>query len=162
MWEVTHTTPSTALVDTLQLGTVYEWNLFHGVQYHPLHLHVTPFQITELGAFFEPFFQDFLDDEYKKNNYFEVGDWHDVLHMPNRESCKLRVLPNSFTGDYMFHCHFLDHEDAGLMGYFKVEGEEGTRSEMARKHDRQCFWNPHKAGWTSSCHGDGSQGPCHN
>jgi FtsP/CotA-like multicopper oxidase with cupredoxin domain len=147
---VSHTTPSTALIDTLQLGTLYEWNFFHGVQYHPLHLHVTPFQITEIGPFFEPFYQDFVDDEYKYNNFFQVGDWHDVLRMPHRESCKLRLLPNTFTGEYMLHCHFLDHEDAGLMGYFKVKGKEGTRNDCAQKHDPQCFWNSHEAGWRLS------------
>jgi len=144
---VTHTTPSTALIDHLTLGTLYEWNFFHGVQYHPLHLHVTPFQITEIGRFFKPFYQDFEDDEWKHWNFFEVGDWHDTLRMPHRESVKLRMLPNTFTGDYMFHCHFLDHEDAGLMGYFAVGGREGTRNEDAQKHDPLCFWDAREAGW---------------
>lgn len=144
---VTHTTPSTPLVDTLELGKLYEWNFHHGVQYHPLHLHVTPFQITKIGPFFTPFYQDFVDDEWKYSNFFQVGDWHDVLRMAHRESCKLRILPNTFTGDYMFHCHFLDHEDAGLMGYFKVNGTEGTRNEDAQKHDPLCFWNNKDAGW---------------
>ena len=32
-----------------------------------------------------------------------------------------RFDPAVNTGDYMYHCHILEHEDAGMMGFFRIE-----------------------------------------
>ena len=32
-------------------------------------------------------------------------------------------------GDYMYHCHILEHEDAGMMGYFRI-GETGNLDNL--------------------------------
>lgn len=41
----------------------------------------------------------------------------------NSENMKLLVKMTDFTNEkipYMYHCHFLEHEDAGMMGQFIV------------------------------------------
>ncbi len=35
-------------------------------------------------------------------------------------SVTYRTAWNRFNVSYMYHCHILEHEDAGMMGYFRV------------------------------------------
>jgi FtsP/CotA-like multicopper oxidase with cupredoxin domain len=32
-----------------------------------------------------------------------------------------RFDPAVNRGDYMYHCHILEHEDAGMMGFFSIQ-----------------------------------------
>ena len=47
----------------------------------------------------------------------------DTIFIPGRESVKLIVKMTDYTDatvPYMYHCHFLEHEDNGMMGQFTV------------------------------------------
>lgn len=75
---------------------------------HPLHLHNRHFQILDIDGQAPP---------------QELASWKDtVLVKPGQ---KIRLLV-SFRGTadsefpYMFHCHILEHEDAGMMGQFFI------------------------------------------
>jgi len=43
-----------------------------------------------------------------------------VLIMPGEEII-ITLRFEDYTGLYMYHCHFLEHEDAGMMGQFYIE-----------------------------------------
>nr|WP_280955204.1 multicopper oxidase domain-containing protein [Paludibacterium denitrificans] len=45
--------------------------------------------------------------------------WRDVVNVPAGESVRLRFV-QSQPGLRMFHCHILEHEDAGMMGMLEV------------------------------------------
>ena len=48
--------------------------------------------------------------------------WFTVLVMP-KETVRIITHFSDFTdphNPYMFHCHILEHEDAGMMGQFVV------------------------------------------
>ena len=49
--------------------------------------------------------------------------YKDVVAMPGRSTVrvlvKMRDFPDESTG-YMYHCHFLEHEDDGMMGQFAI------------------------------------------
>lgn len=32
-----------------------------------------------------------------------------------------RFDPAVNMGDYLYHCHILEHEDAGMMGFFRIQ-----------------------------------------
>jgi FtsP/CotA-like multicopper oxidase with cupredoxin domain len=85
---------------SVALGTVEEWTIVNPTPMdHPVHLHVWPMQIvTEAGR---P-----VDDVRRQ----------DVVNVPARSEVDVRVAFEQFGGRTVFHCHILDHEDAGMMG----------------------------------------------
>ena len=45
--------------------------------------------------------------------------WLDTVNVPARQSATIRVR-QTMSGKRMFHCHILEHEDAGMMGVLEV------------------------------------------
>jgi len=107
---------------TIPVGQVQEWHL-QGIQYHPYHLHVNPYQIVKIWS----------------DPYFLPGDWHDTMLPTNINFATVRVNVDTFTGKMIAHCHLLEHEDNGMMGYWQIEGKEGTKWPGASKVDPQCY-----------------------
>ncbi len=83
-----------AAVGETQLWTVtneMEWD-------HPFHLHGFFFQLVdEVGAPLEPI------------------EWLDTANVPAEQSAHFLVRYDNRPGMWMFHCHILDHADAGMM-----------------------------------------------
>ena len=81
-------------------------------------------------------------------NYFERGDWHDTLRMPTRGMggplVRARFQTDRFTGIVPLHCHYLVHEDQGMLATVQVNGVEGRRSEWAQaeEHLGRCVAAP--------------------
>ncbi|HET9577308.1 MAG TPA: multicopper oxidase family protein [Usitatibacter sp.] len=71
---------------------------------HPMHLH---------GHFFKVFA---LDD--KK---LERPVWRDTVMIGPRGSCDIAFVADN-VGEWMFHCHILDHAAGGMMGTVVVDG----------------------------------------
>ncbi len=79
---------------------------------HPFHAHAVQYQILS------------------RNGVPATGvdlGWKDTFLVQPGESIKIiaKFDPVLSVGDYMYHCHILEHEDAGMMGYFRV-GESGN------------------------------------
>ena len=72
---------------------------------HSMHLHDVQFQI--------------LDRNGKKPSPAEQGRKDTVLVQPGE---RVRIISRfeDYEGIYMYHCHFLEHEDNGMMGQFEV------------------------------------------
>ncbi|MEE4166585.1 MAG: multicopper oxidase domain-containing protein, partial [Desulfocapsaceae bacterium] len=72
---------------------------------HSMHLHDVQFQI--------------LDRNGSKPSPAEQGRKDTVLVQPGE---RVRIISRfeDYTGIYMYHCHFLEHEDNGMMGQFEV------------------------------------------
>ena len=118
---------------TLKRGTIQEWTGI-GVQGHPLHLHVNPFQIismstvpgdkTDADEAVRPRNKSAVLDCDKEYGYVCVGDWHDTLQLPNPTAKSLAVFrfqTDTFTGDDVVHCHYLNHEDLGCISFVRIE-----------------------------------------
>ena len=90
-----------ARIDTVvQGGSVEEWTLTNtSPMDHPVHLHVWPMQIVE-------------QDGGAVNGVL----WQDVVNVPAKNSIRVRIPFDDFTGKTVYHCHILDHEDGGMMG----------------------------------------------
>jgi FtsP/CotA-like multicopper oxidase with cupredoxin domain len=73
---------------------------------HSFHLHGFQFQVIERDG--EPVSQTV---------------WKDVVNVPKRSSLRFVVRFDRYPGKWMFHCHILDHEDAGMMGVLEVRPE---------------------------------------
>jgi len=111
-------------------GSVYEIEAT-GVNAHPMHIHVNPYQIQDMGG------SDSLDD-----GYFQAGDWHDTLYINSLgggNTVTVRMNTDRFTGDMVIHCHILSHEDRGMMGYISLTGTEGDVFAGAKVLDPSCY-----------------------
>ena len=45
----------------------------------------------------------------------------DVVNVPAHSSIRVRIPFEDFTGNTVYHCHILDHEDLGMMGVIEVK-----------------------------------------
>lgn len=72
---------------------------------HPFHVHGTQFQIIERNGQTPP-----LNEQ----------GWKDTVMVKEGEEVRL-LAKFDHEGLFMYHCHILEHEDAGMMGQFLVE-----------------------------------------
>lgn len=88
------------------LGTVERWHVRSSMVAHPFHAHGIRFRVlTENGAPPRP----------------ENTGWKDTVLIPGEAEILARFdRPASDATPFMFHCHILEHEDAGMMGQFTV------------------------------------------
>ncbi len=75
---------------------------------HPFHAHAIQWQI--------------LDRNGKPASGVDLG-WKDTVLVQPGETVRFigRFDPAVNRGDYMYHCHILEHEDAGMMGFFRIQ-----------------------------------------
>jgi FtsP/CotA-like multicopper oxidase with cupredoxin domain len=84
-------------------------NANHNV--HPFHIHVNRFQVKEMGSELStqkyPVLGAVLD--------FDPDAWRDTVIVPANGRTRIWVQYKNYTGKTVFHCHFLAHEDTGMM-----------------------------------------------
>jgi FtsP/CotA-like multicopper oxidase with cupredoxin domain len=82
------------------LGETQVWTIGNKIDWdHPFHLH---------GFFFQV-----LNDDGTAQQPIE---WRDTVNVPVKKTVKVVVKYDDRPGMWMFHCHILDHADAGMMG----------------------------------------------
>jgi len=95
-------------------GTVEDWIIenrsseLHAFHIHQLHFMLIDYQGRTVN---EPFLRDTVNVPYYNGRALEYP------------SVKLRMDfrdPNT-VGDFLYHCHLLEHEDGGMMGWIRVE-----------------------------------------
>ena len=84
-----------AMVGDTQMWTVRNTMAFA----HPFHLHGFFFQVMDVNGV-PP----------------ATREWRDTVNIPIDASVNLAVSFNERPGMWMFHCHILDHAEAGMMG----------------------------------------------
>jgi FtsP/CotA-like multicopper oxidase with cupredoxin domain len=120
----------------LPLGGVEQWTMTSGLASHPFHIHVNPFQIIEVIApdgktvVSDP---DAVDPDPKDNEYEGLKDvWKDTIWIKNKGgmyTIVVRTRYERYIGDFVLHCHILDHEDQGMMQNVRIalpDGHGGT------------------------------------
>jgi FtsP/CotA-like multicopper oxidase with cupredoxin domain len=88
-------------------GQVELWDIVNRTAMdHPIHIHGTQFQLVsrEAGGVMTP--APYLA-------------WLDTVNVPGRQSATIKVR-QTMPGKRMFHCHILEHEDAGMMAVLDV------------------------------------------
>ncbi len=103
LWEIVNETNPGEMMDPLGMA-------------HPIHIHGGQFQV--LGREVLPELR--AGWEGVKDGYVDAG-WKDtVLVMPG-ERVKLLIAFRDYPGSYVYHCHNIEHEDAGMMRNYRVE-----------------------------------------
>jgi len=139
---------------TLKLGGADEWTLQSGFVSHPFHIHVNPFQIVSI---LDPSGRDVSlpgaidnsggqpDPQYPGLK----GVWKDTLWVKNlinnpadfpgklatsMYTIKVRTRYQRYIGEYVLHCHILDHEDQGMMQNVEIQIPDGTGGLAGSHH----------------------------
>lgn len=134
---------------SLTLGGVDEWTLQSYFVSHPFHIHVNPFQIVKI---LDPNGKDVsapgaIDDAGGKVDpqYPGLkGVWKDTLWIkslipPNAPPKGLytiivRTRYQRYIGEYVLHCHILDHEDQGMMQNVSIGLPNGVAGDTVGHH----------------------------
>jgi FtsP/CotA-like multicopper oxidase with cupredoxin domain len=103
----------------VQAGELQIWEVRNtSLMDHPFHLHGFFFQILEVNG-----------------NAPEFLSWKDTVNLPPRSNVKIAWMPDDRTGSWMYHCHILEHHEAGMMGHFNVTNSS-TESPMMTVHQQ--------------------------
>ena len=70
--------------------------------YHPIHLHGHSFRVIA-----------------RNGRSTRHREWLDTVLIPPREQADIAFVADN-PGDWMFHCHILDHQDGGMMAVIRV------------------------------------------
>jgi FtsP/CotA-like multicopper oxidase with cupredoxin domain len=95
-------------------GTVEDWIIENrSAELHAFHIHQLHFELVAWNGVpvHEPFLRDTVNVPYYSSRMLEYPSVR--LRMDFRD-------PNT-VGTFPYHCHILDHEDAGMMGTVRVE-----------------------------------------
>ena len=89
---------------TIQLGAAEEWTIVNNAsEVHNFHIHTNPFEVVAVDG-------ETLDKPV----------WYDTFLLPIGGSFTFRSRFIDFTGEFVLHCHILDHEDLGMMQNVEV------------------------------------------
>jgi FtsP/CotA-like multicopper oxidase with cupredoxin domain len=103
LWEIVNETNPGEMMDPMGMA-------------HPIHIHGGQFQVIgrevlpELRAGWEGVKDGYVDEGWKDT----------VLVMPG-ERVRLLIAFRDYPGTYVYHCHNIEHEDAGMMRNYRVE-----------------------------------------
>ncbi len=90
--------------DPVRVGELQVWDLVNETgQDHPFHIH---------GFFFQVLQQD--------GEPSPVLAWKDTVNVPRKSQTRIAWLPDDRPGEWMYHCHILEHHAMGMMAHFSV------------------------------------------
>lgn len=102
----------------VKVGELQVWEIVNAsFMDHPFHLH---------GFFFQV-----LEENGKKPSYTA---WKDTINLKPRSKVKIAWMPDNRPGTWMYHCHILEHHQAGMMANFEVVGEGMPVREGGHTH----------------------------
>jgi FtsP/CotA-like multicopper oxidase with cupredoxin domain len=104
-----------------RIGETQRWTIRNDTEWdHPMHLH---------GYFFMP-----VDE---RGEPLRPMQWKDTINIPMKSTARFLVTFDERPGQWMFHCHILDHAEGGLMGTIVVGDVPTTDHAHAHSGKRQ-------------------------
>jgi FtsP/CotA-like multicopper oxidase with cupredoxin domain len=90
--------------EPVRVGELQVWEVINDtLMDHPFHLHGFFFQVLSVNG--EP--PAFLS-------------WEDTVNVPPRARVRIAWMPDDRPGEWMYHCHILEHHASGMMAHFEV------------------------------------------
>jgi hypothetical protein len=118
---------------TVNLDAVEEWTIVNNnVFSHAFHIHDVEFKIVARNG------------NPNAVGAYESG-WKDVVELPVNESVSFVAKFSDYADavhPFMYHCHFSNHEDGGMMGQFVVTSASGISDEQKTIVNFLLFPNP--------------------
>ena len=88
----------------VKVGELQVWDIVNDTMMdHPFHLHGFFFQVLDVNGE-SPAFRS----------------WEDTVNVPPKGRVRIAWLPDDRPGEWMYHCHILEHHASGMMGHFEV------------------------------------------
>ena len=88
----------------VKVGELQLWDVINDTMMdHPFHLHGFFFQVLEVNG--EP---------------PAFRSWEDTVNVPPKGRVRIAFLPDDRPGEWMYHCHILEHHASGMMAHFEV------------------------------------------
>lgn len=122
---------------SVKAGNTEEWVITNpSWAIHPVHIHVTPFQVRE------DFTASTVDKKLVPKDKWAMvqrridalarldypNEWRDTLIVPPKGVIRLWIhFPDNLTGKTVMHCHFLAHEDTGMIVNFIITPKGGDQ-----------------------------------
>ncbi len=110
---------------TTTQGAVEEWTIRNKTtEVHEFHMHQIHFLVEEVNGVKIP------KDQQQLYDTFQVPYWQGSGPYPN---IKIKLdFRGPTVGDFVYHCHILDHEDAGMMAIIRVLPKGKGHADQAR------------------------------
>ena len=90
--------------EPVRVGELQVWDLVNETgQDHPFHLHGFFFQVLE-----------------ENGRPQSVLSWKDTVNVARKGNVRIAWLPDDRPGEWMYHCHLLEHHAMGMMAHFEV------------------------------------------
>jgi len=88
----------------VKAGELQIWKIVNetGID-HPFHLHGFFFQVIEMNG-----------------ERVRATSWEDTVNVAGKQSVTIAFRPDNRPGEWMYHCHILEHHAVGMMGHFEV------------------------------------------
>jgi len=88
----------------VKVGELQVWDVINDtLMDHPFHLHGFFFQVVEVNG--EP---------------PSFRSWEDTVNVPPKSRVRIAWMPDDRPGEWMYHCHILEHHAGGMMGHFEL------------------------------------------
>jgi FtsP/CotA-like multicopper oxidase with cupredoxin domain len=90
--------------EPVRAGDLQIWNIVNetGLD-HPFHLHGFFFQVIAIDG-----------------ETVAPSSWEDTVNVAAKQSVTIAFRADARRGEWMYHCHILEHHAAGMMGHFEV------------------------------------------
>lgn len=110
---------------SVRAGSVEEWTIENAsTDFHPFHIHVNEFQVVE-----------------KNGVKLDPPIWRDVLLLDTMSTYVIRHRFSDLDGKTVLHCHYLPHEDWGMMNIIEILPRTSS-VDVAPWEMPQAFPNP--------------------
>ncbi len=95
---------ATQVDQVVRLGATEEWVIRNtSREQHPFHLHVDDFQVIAVNG-----------------RPYHARSLQDTVPLPPGGTVRIRMQFRDYLGAFVYHCHILAHEDAGMMAIVEV------------------------------------------
>lgn len=119
--------------NTVNLNAIEKWTITNSNVFgHTFHIHDVQFKLVA-----------------RNGNTNAVGlheqGWKDVLYLPRNENATFIAKFDDYADPihpFMYHCHFSNHEDGGMMGQFVVNNPSSIIDNMPDESQYTLFPNP--------------------
>ena len=123
----------TTINKTVDLNAIEKWTITNNNVFgHTFHIHDVQFKIVARNG------------SASAVGAHESG-WKDVLFLPRNENVSFVAKFEDYADPihpFMYHCHFANHEDGGMMGQFVVVNTAGITNSIQEELDYTLYPNP--------------------
>ena len=113
---------ATRVSEVVRLGATEEWVIRNtSKEQHPFHLHVDDFQVISVNG-----------------RPYHARGLQDTVPLPVGGTVRVRMRFRDYVGAFVFHCHILAHEDAGMMAVVDVNRNGRRPSARTCERWRRC------------------------